>query len=394
MSWNKILLILITLGLAGLAAYAGRGYWLPVPADALYKTQPLARGALTRTVAANGTLNPVVLVNVGTQVSGTVLKLHVDFNSRVEKGQVLVEIDPATLQAQIRQSTASMASARAALDLAKANASRMQALFRQEFVSRQEWEQSVQAVKSAQAQFDLARAQSDKDHASLARSIIRSPVTGVVIDRQVDIGQTVAADFQTPVLFRIAQDLSRMQIDANFAEADIGQIHVGQKARFTVDAFPGRSFQGVVRQVRLIPVIQQNVVTYDVVIAVENPELLLMPGMTAYVHIVVAQRDDALLIPNAALRFRPSTPVSIPAAPEVKQAESAETQGESRSGTVYRLINDRLTPVRVGVGITDNRQTEMTAGPLQAGDPVVVEELRPDQNDSKSLPAHGGMRMF
>ncbi|MBF0134637.1 MAG: efflux RND transporter periplasmic adaptor subunit [Magnetococcus sp. DMHC-1] len=423
MSWKKFIVWLLLSILLGTAGYAGWQYrfdvpgysivqeWFVPPLETRYKTLPISRGHLARTVTANGTLNPVVLVNVGTQVSGTVQKLHVDYNSRVEKDQILVELDPALSKAQVRQSEANMASARASLDLAKANAARMRTLFQKEFVSRQEWDQATQAVKSAQAQLALAQAQNDKDRTNLAYTIIRSPVSGVVVDRQVDVGQTVAANFQTPTLFRIAQNLSKMQIDANFAEADIGQIRVDQEARFTVDAFPNRSFQGTVQRIRLTPLIQQNVVTYDVVIAVENPELILMPGMTAYVRIVVAQRDNVLLIPNSALRFRPATKNTgkpdgsaprkqgTPGEPGAgtRIDGSAHTksgpQGESGSGTVHQLLNNALEPVRIGIGITDNRQTEMTSGKLQEGDLVVVEEARSGQDEKKSMPPHGGMRM-
>ena len=164
----------------------------------------------------------------------------------------------------------------------------------------------MQARKAAKAQLALARAQNERDRAQLAYSIIRSPVSGVVVARNIDVGQTVAASFQTPTLFQIAQDLSRMQIDSSFAEADIGSIRVGQAVHFNVDAFPSRSFKGVVKQIRLNPTTQQNVVTYNVVVLVDNPEQILLPGMTSYVSIVVAEREDALLVPNAALRFKPA----------------------------------------------------------------------------------------
>jgi HlyD family secretion protein len=268
--------------------------------------QTIERGDLTQTVSANGTLNPVVLVNVGTQVSGTVTRLYVDFNDQVEKGQALLELDDRLLAAQARQSAANVVNVSAALDLARATEARMKALFEQEYISRQELEQAIQTRRSSEAQLAQARAAAEKDQVNLRYTTIRSPVSGTVIDRVVDLGQTVAASLQTPTLIKIAQDLSEMRIDSSFAEADIGSIREGQKVRFTVDAFPNRSFQGQVQQIRLNPTTQQNVVTYNVRVSLSNPDHILLPGMTAYVSIGVASRQDALLVPNAALRFKPS----------------------------------------------------------------------------------------
>jgi len=300
---KRSLLILLALGVVGVAAW-----WLmpqKIAPENRYVTAPLERGSITQIVSANGTLNPVKLVNVGSQVSGIVKKLYADFNDHVQAGQVLLELDPALTQAQLQQSTANVSNAKASLELALANETRMNTLYAQEYVSRQELDQAVQALKSAQAQLAVAEAQAVRDRTNLAYTVIRSPVSGVVVSREVDIGQTVAASFQTPTLFKIAQDLSKMQIDSSYAEADVGSIRVGQPTTFRVDAFPDRSFNGEVRQVRLNPTTQQNVVTYDVVIAVDNSDQALMPGMTAYVSIIVAQRKEVLLVPNAALRFRP-----------------------------------------------------------------------------------------
>ncbi len=360
-----------------------------------YKTQVLARGDVTQTVSANGTLNPVTLVSVGTQVSGTVKKLHVDFNDQVKAGQVLAELDDAIYSAQVRQSDASVASAQASLQLARANETRMKSLFQQEYVSRQELEQAVQAREAAEAQARLTRAQNDRDRANLGYSVIRSPVSGVVVDRSIDVGQTVAASFQTPTLFKIAQDLTQMQIYTTFAEADIGAIRVDQPVRFNVDAFPNRSFSGKVKQVRLNPTTQQNVVTYNVVVAVENPEQVLLPGMTAYVSIAVAQKRDVLLLPNTALRFKPAEADKVDKAGEKANGEPAKSANGSRpggqpgaagekrrrdsgSGTVYVLDGGKVKPVKVGTGITDSRVTEATGGELKEGDRVIVGENLPN----------------
>lgn len=407
----KILLILLVLGTLGAA------WWL-VPKNTApekrYATAALERGAITQTVSANGTLNPVKLVNVGSQVSGIVKKLYADFNDHVKAGQVLLELDPALTQAQLQQSMASVSSANASLELALANEARMRKLHEQEYVSRQELDQAVQALKTAQAQVALAQAQAVRDRTNLAYTVIRSPVTGVVVSREVDLGQTVAASFQTPNLFKIAQDLSKMQIDSSYAEADVGHIHEGQPANFRVDAFPNRSFRGEVRQVRLNPTTQQNVVTYNVVISVDNSDKILMPGMTAYVSITVDQRKDALLVPNAALRFRPSESGSGAdkargesrqngaKSPDSKSPDSrsqdtrkdmrGKDKGEASPmiGTVYILENGQPKPVRVTIGITDNRFTEVVAGDLKESTAVIVEDRQPPAKSSTSP----GMRLF
>ena len=321
-------------------------------------------------MSANGTINPVTLVSVGTQVSGTVKKLHVDFNSKVEKGQVLLELDDALLSAQQKQSLANVQNIQASLELADANEARARALFAKEYISRQELDSAVQAKKSAEAQLKLARAAVEKDAANLRYTIIRSPVSGVVVDRQVDVGQTVAASLQTPTLFKIAQDLSKMQIDANFAEADIGNIRVDQNVHFTVDAFPDRGFQGVVKQVRLNPINVQNVVTYDVVINVDNPEHILLPGLTTYVTIAVAERKNALLVPNAALRFKPAATDKLK--PAASQPGASRPGREAFTGKVYLQKQGGLVPVTVTLGITDGRNTEVLNSDLKPGDQLVV----------------------
>ena len=407
----RILLILLVLGALGATAW-----WLmpkKIAPEKRYATAMLERGDITQTVSANGTLNPVKLVNVGSQVSGIVKKLYADFNDHVTAGQVLLELDPALTQAQLQQSMANVSSANAALELALANEARMRKLYEQEYVSRQELDQAVQALKTAQAQVALAQAQAVRDRTNLAYTVIRSPVTGVVVSREVDLGQTVAASFQTPNLFKIAQDLSKMQIDSSYAEADVGHIHEGQPATFRVDAFPNRSFRGEVRQVRLNPTTQQNVVTYNVVISVDNPDKILMPGMTAYVSITVDERKDALLAPNAALRFRPSESAAGTSKTRDEKQNGTKPQGAKTSddksqdarkgmrgkdkgeasammGTVYILENGQPKPVRVTIGITDNRVTEVVAGGLKEGSAVIVEDLQPPAKSSTTP----GMRLF
>lgn len=396
-------------GLAVLLAAGGGVYWYTQYAaqspEQRYKLQATERGNITQTVSANGTLNPVVLVNVGTQVSGTVTKLYVDFNDKVEKNQPLLELDDALLAAQARQTAANVNNVSAALDLARANEARIRALFAQEYVSRQEFDQAVQARRSTEAQLAQAKAAADKDRVNLQYTVIRSPVSGVVVDRVVDLGQTVAASLQTPTLIKIAQDLSEMRIDTNFAEADLGSIREGQKVRFTVDAFPNRSFQGAVQQIRLNPTTQQNVVTYNVRVSLVNPEQILLPGMTAYVSIGVARRENALLVPNAALRFKPAE-TSAPAAEKAVEGQgpgagpgpgsAADAKGKARKrdiagGTVYVINQDALKPISVQLGITDNRNTEVLGGDLKEGDRVIVGE---NVATNSGKPSSVGMRLF
>ena len=362
--------------------------------EARYLTAKVERGDLTQMASANGTLNPVTLINVGTQVSGTVKKWYADFNDHVKEGQVLLELDPDLYNEQLSQSKASLASAQSQLKLAEANLARSRALFAQEYVTHQDLDSSIQADEAARALVAQMRAQVDRDRTNLGYSVIRSPVAGVVVSREVDLGQTVAASFQTPTLFKIAQDLSKMQIDSSYAEADIGSLQVGQSVVFRVDAFPNRSFNGVVRQVRLNPTTVQNVVTYDVVVAVDNPEQILMPGMTAYVNIIVATRRNVLLVPNAALRFRPVDVGDHQDKPKESKPGDEKTRGKDKqdvaTGTVQVLENGKLKPVRVVLGITDSRSTEVVGSELKEGDAVVVEDRQPPAKAVSGPP----MRMF
>ncbi len=351
--------------------------------DEIYRQQAITQGAVAQSVSANGTLNPVTLISVGTQVSGRVSKLYVDFNDKVEEGQVLLELDNSLFTAQIAQTMGNIQNIQASVDLAAANEARIRSLYQQEYVSKQELDQAVQALKSARAQLESSQAQLKRDQTNLGYSIIRSPVSGVVIDRVVDIGQTVAASFQTPELIRIAQDLSKMQINSSFAEADIGNIKSGQKAKFNVDAFPNRTFEGVVKELRLNPTIVTNVVTYDVVISVDNPEEILLPGMTAYVSIEIANRENALLAPNAALRYKPTVDESA-----AKPEPAAAAKGRrGKPAAVENLAGGKLHVLRVEkngkvnieaipvqIGITDGRMSEIRTKQLKPGDKVIVGE--------------------
>jgi HlyD family secretion protein len=338
------------------------------------------RGDIIEAVSANGTLNPVTLVNVGTQVSGTVVKLLADFNDRVAKGQVLLELDASTYAAQVRQSEANLRSVTAAANLARRNASRAEGLFKAGYISFQEQDLAEQVAQSSAGQRDLVKAQLDRDRANLSYTVIRSPVAGIVVSREVDVGQTVAASFQTPTLFKIAEDLSKMQIDSNFSEADIGRILQGAPVRFSVDAFPNHVFMGSVQAIRLNPKTVQNVVTYDVVVVVNNPDHNLLPGMTAYVSIVLAELRNVLKVPNAALRFHPLREQTDSSGAAARRATSeSDVTAASNNGarlqarhTLYTLRGGHLTPVRVRLGGADKRFTEVLGGDLHEGDAVVM----------------------
>ena len=353
----------------------------------LYRLQPVTMGDIEQNVTANGTINPVSLVNVGTQVSGRVKKIYADYNDRVKQGQVLLELEDELFKAQIAQSLGNVKNNEASLELAKANELRMRSLFEKEYVSKQELDQSIQALKSAEAQLSTTKAQLKRDQTNYSYSIIKSPVSGVVVDRVVDVGQTVAASLQTPTLFKIAQDLSKMQINTSFAEADIGRIQVNQIAKFNVDAFPNKNFEGVVKQIRLNPTNTANVVTYDVVISVDNPDQLLLPGMTAYVNINFAKHENVLLVPNAALRYRPKNEELNLAMKKDKKSDDNKSKTKSDdlgSGKIYVLRNNKPEMVRVKTSITNGKFTEIISSDIKANEFVITADMANDQKSGSS----------
>ena len=364
-----------------------------------YQISIVTRGPITQAVTATGTLNPVVNVQVGSQVSGNIAKLFADFNSQVKAGQVVAQIDPALFQATVTQAEGDLASAQAALELAKLNATRTEELFAKKTSSKADLDQAVANLHQAEANVKIKQGALDKAKADLDHCTITSPIDGVVISRSVDVGQTVAASLQAPVIFQIANDLTKMQIDANVAEADVGVLEVGQDVDFTVDAFPMRTFHGKVVQVRNAPITVQNVVTYDTVIGVSNPDLKLKPGMTANVSIVVAHKDNVLQIKNAALRYRPAeaTPGEIRSRSPAPAGTRGSTGRERRTSerTVYVLSVGRPQPVQIKTGISDGVVTEVIEG-LKEGDRVVTAELS-SKSPAGSPPANpfsGGPRRF
>src|SRR5213080_2049815 len=367
-----------------------------------YLTANVTRGPITQLVTTTGTLNPVVNVQVGSQVSGNIAKLFADFNSQVKAGQVVAQIDPALFQATVTQAEGDLANAQAALELARVNAKRTQDLFARKTSSQADLDQAMANLHQAEANVKIKQGALDKAKADLEHCTITSPIDGVVISRNVDVGQTVAASLQAPVIFQIANDLTKMQIDSNVAEADVGVLEVGQDVDFTVDAFPMRTFHGKVVQVRNAPITVQNVVTYDTVIGVSNPDLKLKPGMTANVSIIIAHKDDVLQIKNAALRYRPpdATPVEI----RKTVTSRAGRPGPGRGGggqqgaqrTVYVLPSgaNHPEPRQINTGISDGIMTEVVEG-LKEGDRVVTAELA-SAAAGPSPPANpfGGSRRF
>ena len=377
---NKHILLIFSLFFIAILGYL---FWRNNIAtnEAIYRTSKVQLGSISQTVSANGTLNPVIEVNVGTQVTGIVRKIYADFNDRVKSGQILLELDPTLLKADVEQSIAALNKAQASLNLALANEQRGKSLYQQKFISKQDWDQLLQTRLAATADLKLAQAGLVKDRTNLDYATIRSPVSGVIIDRQVDVGQTVTASFQTPILFKIAQDLSKMEIDSSFAEADIGNIKSGQQVVFTVDAFPQYSFSGTVKQIRLAPTIQQNVVTYNVVITVENKKGILLPGMTAYATIKTSEHKNVLLVPNAALRFKPK---------DESNNNNSGSKPSSKMGVVYKLTGDIIEPISCNLGITDNARTEIFSNKIKAGDVLVVGYVQENQ----SAPSTFRLRMF
>lgn len=346
-----------------------------------YRTEPLTRGDITATVTATGSLNAVTTVLVGTQVSGTIRNLYADFNSKVKKGQVIAQIDPDMFEAQAAQAKANVMKAEAEMRDAERTFKRNQELFSRNLVPRSDLDAAETKYDSGRAQFEQAKAALRLADTNVRYTRIISPVDGVVISRNVDVGQTVAASFQTPTLFTIAQDLTKMQVDTNVAESDIGVINLGQDVEFTVDAYPDVTFKGKVSQIRRAPITVQNVVTYNVVILVGNRDLKLMPGMTANVSIITATKQGVLKIPNAALRFRPTDRASE------KQQQTAAS--EKKGPGIWILENGKPKRVGLALGISDGAYTEVVSGDPGEGQSVIVEAVKKSKPQSRS-----GPRMF
>jgi HlyD family secretion protein len=387
-----------------LAAGAAAWWWQQRPPPKVpdrFRTAVVDRGPITQVVMATGTLQPVVTVNVGTQVSGTVLERLADFNDRVKRGQVLLRLDPALLQARLRQAQAQAASAEASLALARASLERNRRLVEQNFISALALDQSQREFDAGRANLEATRAQVQSAQTDVDNSVIRSPIDGVVIKRNIDVGQTVAASFQTPELYVLAKDLREMQIHTNVSEADVGQVRPGQQVRFTVDAYPDAEFEGRVQQFRLNASTTQGVVTYNIIVGVDNTDERLKPGMTAQVRIVLQSKPEVLRLPTAALRFQPddddrkamaaAAAASGPAAARAASAAPAtpgqpapagddgvltRTRGGQRVYRVWTVGPKQVPqPHEVTVGISNTRFTELASvlsGSVQEGSALIT----------------------
>ena len=388
--WVKWTIIIVA---AAAAVASGVWYFKRGRADAPdYQTATVTRGDLTQTVTATGILNPVVNVTVGSQVSGRISKLYVDYNSTVKSNQVIAEIDPSTYQASVEQNTADLANAKANLELQQVEAERAMELFSNKLISQSDRDTAIATLHEADAMVKIKQASLNNAMVNLGYCKILSPVDGVVISRAVDVGQTVASSFNTPTLFQIANDLTKMQIDSSVAEADVGGVAEAQNVDFTVDAYPYRTFHGTVTQVRNAPTTVNNVVTYDCVIGVTNSDYKLKPGMTANVSIIIAQRENVLTIPNGALRFRPPDSAAVETNAVTQTATNSagfagkpDGQGRHSGGrgrgerqvfrSVYVLSGSgadaKLQAVQIRTGISDGISTEVLSG-LDAGARVVT----------------------
>lgn len=408
----------ITLGVIALAAVGAFGYWLThrSSGEPTFETVTVDRGRVVARVTATGTLSALVTVQVGSQVSGRVQKLYADFNTEVDAGQVIAKIDPQLFEAALEQAKANDQVSRGNLVKSQAQAvearrqyERTKGLFDRQLIAQAELETAEANDRAAQAQVEVslgqqqqAKAQLKQAQVNLEYTNIVSPIKGIVISRSVDVGQTVAASLQAPTVFVIAEDLRKMQVDTSVSEADIGKLKPGMPVTFTVDAFPSERFSGSVRQIRNAATTVQNVVTYDAVIDVDNPELKLKPGMTANVTFVNAERDDVLRVPNAALRFRPSSelfarlspkgagrPDAGASAPPRRQREGAmeaDGPGVPNDRRMVWVLDGKVPkPVRLKVGITDGTVTEVLEGDVQEGTAVITDATLPG-----AAPAGGG----
>ncbi len=347
-----------------------------------WRTDTITRGDIADVVTANGTLNPVQLVNVGTQVSGQISQLYVKLNDEVKAGQLLAEIDPALLNAELKQSKANLETLRTAYEQAARDLNRTRELLKKDYVAKVDLERAQQSYLASKNSYDSAKSQVERDEVNLNYTKITSPIDGVVISQEITLGQTVAANFQTPNLFKIAGDLTDMKIDVSFSEADISRVKVGQPVKFTVDAFPDREFAGEVQMVNLNPNAQSGVVTYTVVVAVKNEDRVLLPGMTAYVSVTLSEVKDVLRVPAAALRFTPPAE-QVSGIKRLLQtggmrggmrppSRTASGNGNNEKSTIYLLKGGTPTPVEVKTGASDDTYVEISGEGIAEGDTVVT----------------------
>lgn len=412
---NRFLLILI---LSIIVIAAGGFFYFSngSTADVMYRMDKVTRGDLQVVVTATGTLSADTTVQVGTQVSGTIQRLYVDFNSKVKKGQIVALIDPTFLESSVKDAQANLQRAKAQANESKRAFDRSKTLMSKALASQADYDAAITTYEGNAAAQKQAESQLDRAIINLKYATIRTPIDGVVISRAVDVGQTVAASFSAPTIFTIANDLTKMQVQANVDEADIGKVQLGQEVKFTVDAYADQPFQGVVSQIRLAPVTVQNVVNYTVIIGVPNPDLKLMPGMTATVTILVTKRENVLKVPTVALRFQPpAEQIEVRKDSSSQQDDSARAERRkqftqrmqeggggqsSRQGVGERAMarlwvqgkNKKLTSIPIRPGIVDGTFTEILHGQVQEGQEIVVGVLtqKPTTTATPLSPAGGG----
>lgn len=376
MNLNKKTVITLLIALIGFVLLA---FYLFGEKDisAAYRTAKVDRGEVSSYVTATGTVNPITTVEIGSQVPGVVREVYVDFNSQVRRGDPLVKIDAASFQSKLGQAEANLRKADADAELARAVLDANEELYRKRLISKQEYDDSKAEYSAAVAALEQAKAELEIAKANLYGTTTRSPLDGTVISKNVNVGQTVAPGRDSSVLFVIAEDLARMQVDTYVSEADIGKIEVGQKAEFTVDAYPNLMFEGNVRQIRNDPATNNDIVTYDVVVLINNEDRKLKPGMTAEVRILTAHKENALRVPRAALRFIPPPSALINTNPEELDSQSVVWMTEK---------DNRLNAVSINPGISGDTFTEVLDGDLKEGQEVVVEALETGESDSELGP--------
>ncbi len=339
-----------------------------------YITSQAVKGDIKKEIIATGTVNPVNVVNVGTQVSGTIQKIYADYNDKVKKGDLLAQLDQSLLNIRMESAKAALKKARVQKELAELEEKRIGELFKKEYAAKAELDKVEVEAKSANADYKVAYANYKQAEINIGYTVIKSPVSGVIISREVDEGQTVSAGLQTPELFKIAEDLTKMQIEASISEADIGHIKTGQRVLFTVDAFEIEEFTGIVKLIRLNPQSEQNVVIYTVIIEIDNSDMKILPGMTAFVNIIIAEKKNVLKVRNSIINFKPNTE-------DIKN--SSPIKLASDEAVIYRLTDEKLyESATVQKGLCNETETEIISGAIKEGDVLIEDIIKIGDNES------------
>lgn len=402
---KRTVFIIIAVGIIAIAAYLIFGGKKVDAGKINIETAKVEQGTISKSVTATGTLEAITTVDVGTQVSGIVEQIFVDFNSYVKKGQLLAKIDTTNLAASLEQTKAALDNAKAELDYQEANYNRLEPLKGKNLISQSDFDQTVYNLNKARANYNSALAQHKRNQINLAYAFIYSPIDGIVLNRAVEAGQTVAASFNTPTLFTIANDLTQMKVEADVAEADIGQVKKGQKVTFKVDAYPDEVFSGEVTEVRIEPVVTNNVVTYTIIISAPNPDYKLMPGMTAETEIYIIEKDGVTVVPSKALRFNPDEKLLLSymkaaakpgnnsgemAPPPGMNGNVSQNLGSETQKMVWIKRDSMIFPAPVEVGLDNEVKTEILSG-LKIGDEVV---LSMEETTTTAMPSESGGNPF